>query len=132
MGRAYFIGESEQDSLKLDVYYSMDNFMEDAFQLGNLRLATTGEITAMKIDVVQRGGRKKDFWDLHELMDQYSIEEMIDLHARRYHYTHDRNLIIRQFFNFDDADHDFDPICLKSKQWELIKYEIINVIRPLR
>ncbi|WP_394344986.1 hypothetical protein [Echinicola soli] len=25
----------------------------------------------MKMDVVQRRGRKKDFWDLHELLNRY-------------------------------------------------------------
>jgi predicted nucleotidyltransferase component of viral defense system len=31
-------------------------------------MATVEEIIAMKLDVMQRGGRKKDFWDLHELL----------------------------------------------------------------
>ena len=32
------------------------------------------EIIAMKIDVIFRGGRKKDFWNIHELKDDYSVE----------------------------------------------------------
>jgi hypothetical protein len=35
---------------------------------------------AMKIDIVARGGRKKDFWDLHELLNQYTVSQMLSLH----------------------------------------------------
>jgi hypothetical protein len=38
-------------------------------------MATVEEIIAMKVDIVQRGGRKKDFWDLHEALNYYTIDE---------------------------------------------------------
>ncbi|UZJ63260.1 nucleotidyl transferase AbiEii/AbiGii toxin family protein [Sphingobacterium sp. KU25419] len=37
-------------------------------------MATVEEIIAMKIDVVQRTGRKKDFWDIHALLSQYQSQ----------------------------------------------------------
>ncbi len=41
----------------------------------------------MQISAVNaRGGRKKDFWDLHALHEQYSIDNMIALHQERYPY----------------------------------------------
>jgi hypothetical protein len=94
-----------------------------------LRLATIGEIIAMKIDVVQRGGRKKDFWDLQELLAEYKIGKMIELHRRRYEFTHDKDLILRNFIEFDKADDDFDPICLKGKYWEFIKEDIQDAVQ---
>jgi len=30
------------------------------------------------------------------------------------------------FTKFDQADDDFDPICLKGKYWELIKYKFTD------
>ncbi len=83
----------------------------------------------MKIDVIQRGGRKKDFWDLHNLLDSYSINQMIELHEQRYLYTHDRNLIIQNFISFEQADDDFDPICYKGKYWEFIKEDFEEIIK---
>jgi predicted nucleotidyltransferase component of viral defense system len=41
----------------------------------NLRMASLEEIIAMKVDVVQRIGRKKDFWDLYEILPRYSISK---------------------------------------------------------
>jgi hypothetical protein len=80
----------------------------------------------MKIDVVSRIGRKKDFWDIHELMNDFSIEIMLDLHKERHPYTHDLQEIITNFRNFENADSDFDPICLRKKHWELIKLDLIE------
>lgn len=127
MGRSYFIGDNPDDSLKLDLYYT-EPFIEPIYEEDGIRLATIGEIAAMKVDVVARGARKKDFWDLHELLDHYSIDDMIALHEKRYPYNHDRAQILRNFSNFEHADHDLNPVCLKGKHWELIRYEIVKAL----
>lgn len=91
-------------------------------------MATEEEIIAMKVDVVQRGVRKKDFWDLHELLDRYNIAQMIQLHKERYPYMHDEDLIKARFLDFSKADNDFDPECLRQKEWEIVKLDIIDAL----
>ncbi len=130
MGKSYFIGDSSNDCIKLDLYYT-DSFIRPYIEIDNIRLASTEEITAMKVDVVSRGARKKDFWDLHELLDLYSIEKMLQLHEERYPYTHNRDEIIANFTNFEKADNDFEPICLKEKIWEIIKLDFVETIDSL-
>ena len=80
------------------------------------------------MDVVQRGGRKKDFWDLHELLPKYSMNEMLDLHKLRYEFNHDRGLILKNLKDFSKADQDFDPICLRGKYWEFIKEDLQEAV----
>ena len=123
MGRSYFIGSTPQKAVKLDLYYT-DTFLFPPLQKENIRLATVEDITAMKIDVIQRLGRKKDFWDLHELLDHFTISEMIQLHKRRYPYIHDEQLIRKNLSDFSIADDDFEPICLRGKHWEIIRLEM--------
>ena len=127
MGKSYFIGENKQNTVKLDVYYT-DTYIQPYIEVDGVRMATIEEIIAMKIDVVQRGGRKKDFWDLHDLLKSYDISQMLDLHKQRYPYTHDRELIIQNFRSFQQADEDFNPICFKGKYWEFIKEDFEEVI----
>ena len=124
MGKSYLVGEDKDNTLKLDIFYT-DKFycLEDT-----IRMATIEEIIAMKLDVVQRGGRKKDFWDLHELFENYSLTQMLDLHEQRYPYSHDRDLIIQNFTDFSLADDEFNPICFKGKYWEFIKEDIEEII----
>lgn len=128
MGKSYLIGGSADEAIKLDVYYSMDPFFQDAIEQDGIRLAAIEEIIAMKIDVVQRGGRKKDFWDLHELLPRYNVKTMIDLHRQRFDWTHDPKLILKNFTNFHAADQDFDPICLRDKEWIFIKEDLEQAV----
>src|SRR5690606_19383859 len=107
MGKSYFVGNSADESIKLDLYYT-DAFIDEPIIENNIRLATVEEIIAMKLDVIQRGGRKKDFWDIHELRNDYTVAEMFALHQQRYPYTHNRTLLIEQFTNFEGADDDFE------------------------
>lgn len=126
-GKSYTIGNNKDESVKLDIFYT-DTFITDEIVIDNIKLASIEEIIAMKIDVVQRGGRKKDFWDLHELLDKYSISDMIKLHECRYPYSHDPELIHRNLKDFSIADDDFDPICLRGKYWEFIKDDFEELI----
>ncbi|AWG22602.1 hypothetical protein FFWV33_14235 [Flavobacterium faecale] len=131
MGKSYFIGEDKENTIKLDLYYT-DSYIQPYIEVDGVRMATIEEIIAMKIDVVQRGGRKKDFWDLHDLLQLYNISQMLDLHEQRYPYTHDRDLIIQNFTSFDQADEDFNPICFKGKYWEFIKEDFEEIINEFK
>jgi predicted nucleotidyltransferase component of viral defense system len=127
-GKSFFVGETDIDSIKIDVYYT-DHFISEYLLEEGIRLATIEEIIAMKIDVIQRKGRKKDFWDLHELIHDYSLEKMLEFHLKRYPYSHDRQLTIQNLTNFANANDDFDPICLKYKYWEIIKLDFIDFVK---
>jgi predicted nucleotidyltransferase component of viral defense system len=128
MGVSYLLGHSKDESVKLDLFYT-DTFIQPVLQIGPYRLATVEETIAMKIDIVQRKARKKDFWDLDELIEKYSIEQMIALHKQRYPHGHDEKLIRKNFVDFERADEDFTPICLKGKHWELIKLDFVERLR---
>lgn len=130
MGKSYFIGESALKSIKLDLYYT-DTFIRPILSDDGLRLASLEEIMAMKIDVIARGGRKKDFWDIHELLEKFSIKQMLELHKERYPYGHNRKEILQNLIRFESADGDFNPICLKNKYWELIKLDISESIQSI-
>jgi len=60
IGKAYFIGDNENNTIKLDIFYT-DTFIQPYIEEDGIRMATIEEIIAMKVDIIQRGGRKKDF-----------------------------------------------------------------------
>jgi hypothetical protein len=128
MGKSYLIGPDKDHLVKLDVYYANDPFFQDLMEEDGIRMATVEEIIAMKIDIVQRKGRKKDFWDLHELLPKYTVSQMIGLHRQRFEWTHEPALILLNFTEFDLADEELDPICLKGKQWIFIKEDFEEAV----
>jgi len=128
MGKSYFVGTSKEDLVKLDIFYT-DSFVFPLLIEQDIRFARLEEIAAMKLEVIGNNGRKKDFWDLHELMDYFSLNQMIEFYEKRYPYSLTKKEIITQLTFFDNADEDFEPICLRNKYWELIKLDFEEKIR---
>jgi hypothetical protein len=60
IGKSYTIGSDKDNVIKLDVFYT-DTFIQPLLAEDGIRMATIEEIIAMKMDVIQRGGRKKTF-----------------------------------------------------------------------
>lgn len=127
MGLSYVIGNSFEDSIKLDMFYT-DTYIRPAIVMDHIKFAAIEDVIAMKIDILQREARKKDFWDIHALLDNYPVKQMIALHKERYPYTHSEDLIIRNFTNFSRANEDLNPVCLLQKHWEVIRYEIAEAV----
>lgn len=121
-GKSYYVGLDSANLVKLDFYYT-DQFVFPELISGQLRMASKEEIAAMKLEVIGRGGRKKDFWDVHELLDSMSIHDMLSYYEKRYPYGHTKENLIQSLTKFDSADDDFDPDCLRQKHWELIKLD---------
>lgn len=130
-GRSYYVGESEEENIKVDLYYH-EEIINPCDIIDGIRIASLDDVVAMKVDVVSRIGRKKDFWDLHELLSHCSISEMLDLHEQRNEYTHEREQIIMNFTDFTSADKDIDPICLMGKEWELIKLDFVEELEKIK
>lgn len=57
---------------------------------------------------------------------------MLRLHEERYPYSHDNQEIITNFKSFENADIDFDPICLRRKYWEIIKLDLIETVQQIQ
>ena len=131
MGNSCFIGNSPDEIVKLDLFYT-DPFIYPIKQFNKIRISSLEEIIAMKLDVIGRGGRKKDFWDIHALFEQFDLSKMLDIYSKRYPYNFTHNELIPQLINFENANNDPDPFCLLGKYWELIKYDFEDKIKDYR
>lgn len=124
-GTSYLVGNSKEDNVKLDLFYT-DPFIRPMEQIESIRMASLDDIVAMKMDVMSRGGRKKDFWDLHILRNKYTVEQMLSLYKERYPYGATDEECIAGLTNFSVADSDPDPTCLLGKIWQLIKLDFVE------
>ena len=128
LGTNFVVGNSINDCVKIDMYYT-DDFIEKPIIISDIRMATANEIIAMKLDVVLNGGRKKDFWDLHYFIDKVTVDDMIELFKKRYPYNDNFIKIKNQLVNFENAEADFEPICLLDKKWEVIKLDFYEFVK---
>ena len=125
IGKSYYVGRAKKNLLKVDIYYT-DPYIRKEIKEDQIRLAAPEDIIAMKLEVIAQGGRKKDFWDLHELQEKFTIPAMVKFHEEKNPYSFNENELQQALTNFIVADDEPDPVCLRGKHWELIKLDFIN------
>lgn len=124
-GTYYMVGYNRENCIKLDLYYT-DTFIRPTRVVDGIRMATVEEIAAMKLSAVSRGGRKKDFWDIHELHSMMPLSKMFDFYEERYPYESERMEILTRLSDFSQADEEVDPRCLRGEIWQFIKMDILS------
>jgi hypothetical protein len=88
------------------------------------------DISAMKIQKILLGrAKKKDFWDLYELLQHYSLQQLIDWHKQKYPSQMLAISIPHAITYFVDADESEPTVSLKNQNWEMVKNGIKKAVR---
>jgi hypothetical protein len=82
----------------------------------------------MKIQAILGRGKKKDFWDLHELLTHYSLQQIMDWHKQKYPNQMLAISIPNAITYFVDADESETPVSFKKQTWEGVKKDISRVV----
>ena len=89
---------------------------------------STADISAMKIQAILGRAKKKDFWDLHELLHHYSLQQLIDWHKQKYPSQMLAISIPNAITYFAEADESENPVGFKGQTWEQIKKYISKAV----
>jgi len=110
------------DNLKVDfVKYHYHPLIKEPVIEDGIRMFSIPDIMAMKISTILKRGVKKDFWDIAELLQHYSVENFITYYTSKYP---SQQLLISIPFAltyFIDAEESEEPISLKGQTWENVK-----------
>ena len=88
--------------------------------INGVRLLAVEDIAAMKLNAIANRGCKKDFWDLHELLQHFEREELFEFYTQKYPAGSLWN-VEKSLAYFDDAEADPDPIDLRARTWNEVK-----------
>lgn len=125
MGKMFYVGKSKTENIKVDVFYTEPFIGKAIFMEKRLPIASLEDIIPMKLNAVMSRGSRKDFWDLHEILERYSMEEVWEMYENKFPYHDISKEEIEKMYNFDRANYEGDsPTCLKGKYWELIRGDI--------
>ena len=112
-------------NVKVDfVKHHIHPLIETPINIDGIRLLHSREIIAMKVMAILKRGVKKDFWDLAELLNHYSIQDCIDAYTKKYPSQQLVISIPNALTYFEDAEESADPVSLKGQTWESIKKSI--------
>jgi predicted nucleotidyltransferase component of viral defense system len=112
------------ENIKVDIIYYPHPLIGQLLVIDQVRMYSDADIIAMKFNAILGRGKKKDFWDIHELLKHHSLGDMIAYHEAKYA---DQNLLItipQALVYFDDTEDSEEPVSLKGQTWSSVKEHI--------
>ena len=133
-GYHIFLSEGQEPPIKVDFFYT-EPFIFPVIEEDGLRIADQREIAAMKLGVIgNQIYRQKDYWDVHDLLEDYSLSEMIQWALQRDPYSFTKDDIIKGLQQVDQVEE--SPMGIVSLKplsyWELKVVDLIEEVKTLR
>jgi len=97
--------------------------------IDSIRFYSDDDISAMKIQAILGRAKKKDFWDLFELLKHYSLEQIMDWHKQKYPSQMLAISIPHAITYFVDAEESEEPQSFNNQTWEGVKKGIQKAVR---
>jgi len=132
-GYHIFLSEGQEPPIKVDFFYT-EPFSFPAIEEDGLRIADQREIAAMKLGVIgNQIYRQKDYWDIHDLLEDYSLLEMIQWALQRDPYSFTKDDIIKGLQQVDQVQE--SPIGIVSLKplsyWELKVLDLKEEVKAM-
>jgi len=136
IGKVIVTGESMNtlncfiDKTKTDFICYSYPLISDLVYAEGIRMAGIPDIAAMKLSAVAQRGSRKDFYDIYELLNQYSLSELLKFFEKKFPPI-DTFHILKSLIYFEDAEKENDPILLKKVSWKQVMQSILKNVREI-
>jgi predicted nucleotidyltransferase component of viral defense system len=114
--------------IKVDIVYFPHLPISDFITEDKIRMYSYSDISAMKIQAILGRAQKKDFWDLHELLQHFSLQQLIEWHKQKYPSQMLAISIPNAITYFAEAEDSETPVSYKNQTWNVIKKEISKAV----
>lgn len=131
LGYSLLCGDNSEDTIKVDLFYTDSFIFPEVIQEG-IRMASIEEISAMKMLAIITGERKKDYWDIHELLESFSLENMIEWGIQRHPFQITKEEILNKLAAAAQISDNTPILCLKNKYWEFVTEDLEEAVRKIR
>lgn len=112
------------EQVKVDIVRHPHTMIGEIETFDGIRFFSDRDIMAMKIQALLGRAKKKDFWDIAELLNHYSVADFVKAHKEKYN-TQNLLISVPQIMTyFSDAEEDENPRSLKGQTWPKIQKTI--------
>lgn len=121
------------EGVKLQFLHYPYDLLEETVGWNGLQLSSVSDIACTKLITISARGSKKDFIDLYQILQSYSLPQLFTLLDKKYEnvdYNHIH--ILKSLIYFEDADVQPMPRMHIEAEWEDIKHEITNAVKTYR
>jgi hypothetical protein len=94
-------------------------------------IASLDDLAPMKLSAIAQRGTRRDFVDIHALVQGFRpLPEMLELYRRKFE-VEDLTHVVYGLGYFDDAEPEQMPTMLRDADWETIKTDLRAWLREL-
>ena len=116
------------DGIKVDIILHQYPHLRPIEVIDEVRFMSVEDIIPMKLEAMATRGVKKDFWDINELLNHYSLPQMIEFYQVKYPNSDVGHVLLSMTY-FVDAEYQKDnPEDLKGTTWEEVKTNMRKTI----
>lgn len=132
-GYHIFLSEGQDIPIKVDFFYT-EPFIFPSIEEDGLRIADQREIVAMKLGVIgNQIYRQKDYWDVHDLLEDYPLPKMIEWALQRDPYSFTKDDIIKGLQRVNQVEE--SPLGIVSLKplsyWELKVLDLMEEVKAI-
>ena len=119
-----FIGDT-----KLDIIRHTHELLRDELTIDGIRMFSQPDIMAMTVQTILNCGKKKEFWDVAELLQHYAVADFVQFQKEKYSTQNLKITIPEALTYFSDAAEDEAPRSLKGQTWDSVQAFISLKVR---
>jgi len=114
--------------VKVDIVHYPHKAIAESDIENGIRMFADDDLAAMKVQAILGRGKKKDFWDLFELLKHHDLQWIMDRHKQKYPNQMFAISIPKALSYFTDAEASGSPVSLKGQSWEKVKDAIQEAV----
>lgn len=118
------------NDVKVDFVNYKYPLLSNSLHIENIRMLSTKDIAAMKLNAIAGRGSKKDFIDLYFILNEFSLEEIVSFYENKYN-DGSVFMVQKSLTYFEDADLQQQPKMFLDFDWETCKQKIIEEVLKL-
>jgi predicted nucleotidyltransferase component of viral defense system len=96
--------------------------------IDDIRIFSVQDIAAMKLNAIANRGSKKDFFDVHSLLELFSLTELLAFFEEKYAQINSFT-VLKSLTYFDDAEAEPEPLSLTGISWHEVKSTLNSLVK---
>lgn len=118
------------DDVKLQFLHYPYNLISSPTYWNNIQLSSIEDIACTKLLTISSRGSKKDFIDLHFILNKFTLNKLFALLKSKYHHIDYNEIhILKSLVYFADADIQVMPRMHSTITWDEVKNNIKETVK---
>lgn len=134
LGNVHVIGKQKNtlnvllNKIKVDFIRYNYPLIEPIATMEGIRLFSLKDIAAAKLSAITNRGTRKDFYDLAELLNHFTLNDMLDFFSIKFP-DMEQFMVLKSLSWFDDAEDEPEIETLKEVSWTKVKEKVLDALK---